>query len=377
MLQHLDPRSLIAMSAFLSLFMATALLLMWRNYPPSIRGLGLWGAAPLLWAFSAVLFAGRDVLPLFWSIVVPNQLLLLGTLLFYIGIRRFHGHGGGWRVWGSILIASGVVFTWLTYTTEYAVRLVVFTSLAAALHLTQLHFLLRHGGRAFPVRLVEGVLLVQSTVLLSRLVAVFTGHTETNLLTPSLLQTLYVGAYTFTALMLSIGSVLMAIDRLRTELEHLATHDSLTQALNRRAMLQECETELARAQRQGNGPSMMMLDLDHFKAVNDTYGHQHGDAVLVHFVDCIRATLRQHDRVGRYGGEEFLVMLPETRAADAVSVAERMHTALASGHALDCKVSIGVTAWTGAQDTLDAMLGRADAALYAAKRNGRDQTQVG
>ena len=121
----------------------------------------------------------------------------------------------------------------------------------------------------------------------------------------------------------------------------------------------------------------MMLDRDNFKAVNDTHGHQHGDAVLVHFAERTRQVLRRADRLGRYGGEEFLVLLPGADAAAAEGVAQRIHATLASGHPLDCQVSIGLTSWSGPQETLDAMLSRADAALYRAKREGRNRTVVG
>lgn len=120
--------------------------------------------------------------------------------------------------------------------------------------------------------------------------------------------------------------------------------------------------------------SLMMIDLDHFKAVNDTHGHQHGDRVLVHFVECTRAALRRADRFGRYGGEEFLVLLPNTTTDAALPVAERIRAALSTGHVLDCTASIGLTHWHGPEDTLDAMLGRADAALYRAKAQGRNKT---
>jgi len=170
--------------------------------------------------------------------------------------------------------------------------------------------------------------------------------------------------------------VLMATDRVRTELEHMATHDALTGTLNRRAILDFCEDEHERSLRYGQTFSLMMIDLDHFKSVNDTHGHQHGDRVLVHFVECTRAALRRADRFGRYGGEEFLVLLPNTAIDAALPVAERIHAALATGHALDCQLSIGIATWQNPGDTLDAMLARADKALYQAKAQGRNQTCV-
>ena len=375
---NLDPRSMIALAGFMSAVMAMVLLFMRRHYPPSIRGVGGWAAAPLLWLLSAVLFGARGAIPDWLGLVLANQLLVLGSVTYYMGTRQFMGQPATWRTWNWVMAGTTVVFAWLTYGwPNYAVRVGFFTVVMGVLYAEQLRFMLRHGGRNFPVRLVEVTLGLHMLVLGVRLGSILAGHAGNDLMEPSLFQTLYIGAYALTVLMLSIGAVLMATDRLRTELEHLATYDSLTQTLNRRALLQRCEDELERAQRYGNGPAIMMVDLDNFKAVNDTRGHQHGDAVLVHFAERTRQVLRRADRLGRYGGEEFLVLLPGADAQAALGVAQRIHATLASGHPLDCKVSIGLTSWTGPQETLDAMLSRADAALYRAKEEGRNRTVVG
>lgn len=374
---NLDPRSMIAMAGFMSAIMAIVLLFMRRYYPPSIRGVGAWALAPLLWLVSTVLFGVRDLVPDWLSLVLANQLLVLGTVTYYMGTRSFMGQPTTWRTWNWLMAGTMLVFIVLTYwVPDYALRVGFFTVVMGVIYLAQMRFMLRHGGRNFPVRLVEVVLCLHMVVLALRLASIATGHAGTDLMEPSLLQTLYIGAYVITVLMLSIGAVLMATDRLRTELEYLATYDSLTQTLNRRALLQRCEDELERAQRYGNGPSIMMVDLDNFKAVNDSGGHQHGDAVLVHFAECTRQVLRRADRLGRYGGEEFLVLLPDANSAAAAAVAQRIHAALAIGHALDCQVSIGLTSWAGPHETLDAMLSRADAALYCAKHEGRNRTCI-
>ena len=374
---QLDPRSLIAMAGLMAALMAVVLYFMRRYYPPSIQGIGYWASAPLMWLVATVMFSGRGVFPDLFSMAVANTLLLVGTTAFYIGCRRFLGHGGGWRLWGSVAALSALLFAWLTYGySSYPLRLGSFTALMICIHAANLRFLLRHGGKRFPVRLVEVVLVLHIAVLAVRLSTTLVGRAGNDLMEPSLYQTLYIGAYVLTVLMLSIGAVLMATDRLTTELNHLATHDALTHTLNRRALLERFEEELARSQRTGKGPALMMLDLDHFKAVNDTRGHQHGDAVLVHFVQRAQAVLRRPDRLGRYGGEEFVVLLPETGAQNAQAVAQRIHAAATSGHALDCQLSIGLTTWLGPQDTLDAMLARADKALYQAKAQGRNQTCV-
>ena len=374
---QLDPRSLIAMAGLMAALMAVVLYFMRRYYPPSIQGIGYWASAPLMWLVATVMFSGRGVFPDLFSMVVANTLLLVGTTAFYIGCRRFLGHGGGWRLWGSVAALSALLFAWLTYGySSYPLRLGSFTALMICIYAANLRFLLRHGGKRFPVRLVEVVLVLHIAVLAVRLSTTLVGRAGNDLMEPSLYQTLYIGAYVLTVLMLSIGAVLMATDRLTTELNHLATHDALTHTLNRRALLERFEEELARSQRTGKGPALMMLDLDHFKAVNDTRGHQHGDAVLVHFVQRAQAVLRRPARLGRYGGEEFVVLLPETGAQDAQAVAQRIHAAAASGHTLDCQLSIGLTTWQGSHDTQSAMLARADKALYQAKAQGRNQTCV-
>ena len=375
---QLDPHTLIVMAGFMSTMMAVVLLFMRRNYPAGIRGLDYWAAAPVLWLVSMLLFSGSGELPQFLSVVLANQALLMGATVYYIGSRRFLGHGGGWALWGSVAVASTLVITWLTYVApSYALRVAIFSLLMAVLYGAHLRFQLQHGGKSFPTRLVQVVLALHILVLLTRFASVLMGRAGSGVMEPSPFQTIYMGAYVMTVLMLSIGAILLATDRVRTELEHLATHDSLTQTLNRRAAMQLCQEEVDRARRYGHGPSIMMLDLDNFKMVNDTHGHQHGDAVLVHFAACTAAALRSEDRLGRYGGEEFLVLLPDTDALAASRVAQRIHALLHAGHPLDCQLSIGVTSWHGPQDTLDAMLARADAALYQAKESGRNQTCIG
>lgn len=373
----LDPRSLIAMAGFMSAVMAVVLLFMRRHYPPWIHGVGAWAAAPVAWLVSTVLFGTRGFVPDWLSLILANQLLVLGTVVYYMGTRRFMGQATPWRLWNAVMVATTVVFTLLTYwLPHYALRVGFFTLVMGAIYGAQLRFMLRHGGNGFPVRMVEVVLVLHMGVLGVRLASILSGHAGEHLMEPSLFQTLYIGAYVLTVLMLSIGAVLMATDRLRTELEHLATHDSLTQTLNRRALLEHCEDELERARRHGQGPSIMMVDLDNFKAVNDHGGHQHGDAVLAHFAERTRQALRRGDRLGRYGGEEFLVLLPSADVEAAMVVAQRIHATLATGHPLDCEVSIGLTSWTGKHETLDSMLSRADAALYRAKAQGRNRTCV-
>ena len=115
--------------------------------------------------------------------------------------------------------------------------------------------------------------------------------------------------------------MLMASDRLHDELEHLARHDALTGCLGRRAWLDICNQEMDRSIRSGRQMAVLMMDIDHFKKINDNYGHQIGDRVIVDFVKHATGALRRADSLGRYGGEEFVALLPETGSAQALIVA--------------------------------------------------------
>ncbi|MFZ5535937.1 MAG: diguanylate cyclase [Pseudomonadota bacterium] len=166
---------------------------------------------------------------------------------------------------------------------------------------------------------------------------------------------------------------------LRTELTHQATHDPLTGVANRRLFMEALERELARSRRHAPPLAVLMLDLDRFKRVNDSYGHAAGDQTLRIFVDRCRVTLRESDWLGRLGGEEFGALLPDTGTDEALAVAERLRQAIADqpfrikdGAAIRITTSIGL-ALAGEDDTADSLLARADAALYAAKQAGRDR----
>jgi two-component system, cell cycle response regulator len=155
-------------------------------------------------------------------------------------------------------------------------------------------------------------------------------------------------------------------------LESLLREDALTGLLNRRAILSQLGGTISGSRRHGHPLSIAMVDLDNFKQVNDVHGHSTGDAVLVAAVRAMRTHLRAEDALGRLGGEEFLVLLPDTEARAAHSVAEKLRAEVAAAPApVPVTCSVGVATWSG--ETPDLLLRRADEALYAAKDAGRDR----
>lgn len=168
------------------------------------------------------------------------------------------------------------------------------------------------------------------------------------------------------------------------ELVRRAYSDYLTGLANRRRFLEQAENELERSLRYGRKLSILMLDIDHFKQVNDTYGHKVGDLVLKKLSDLARSSVRNVDIIGRIGGEEFAVLLPETGSEQALDMAERLRAALAAtqitlneGLPLHFTVSLGIATLGSDQDTnIDILLNQADQALYQAKSDGRNRVRT-
>lgn len=375
----LDPRSLTIMAAMMGAVMGLVLLGLRRSYPPSIHGLLPWGLAPLLCALAAGVYALEGLAPPFLVAQGGNALLMVGCGLFLFGSQRFYGLPSTWPWWAGLGVICLAVLGWfLLVQPDYRIRVLIFTATLAATVIANLRLLLRH-GRGFAPRFTAAVLALQALVLLARgIAALWIDAAQSNRFAPSLIQTSYIAVFSFSVLLISIGVLLTASERLRQEFEHIATHDALTGALTRRAVLEAGERELERWQRYGRPLSLLLLDIDHFKQINDQHGHLVGDRVLGDFVALLGRTLRHADRLGRFGGEEFIVLLPETDAAAALAAAERMREAVAAYPGPPaCTVSIGLASAAPGDTRLDALLARADAALYRAKATGRDRVEQG
>jgi diguanylate cyclase (GGDEF)-like protein len=173
------------------------------------------------------------------------------------------------------------------------------------------------------------------------------------------------------------------IVKLEETLRRMATRDALTELWNRAAILDMLERELARSARKEGAVGAIMVDVDHFKQVNDTRGHAGGDAVLVEIARRLKSGLREYDAAGRYGGEEFLIVLPGAGADEAAEVAQRLRLAVAAEPIQLAREQVQVTASFGAAVSAtdqnldaDALIRAADEALYMAKRGGRNRVEL-
>jgi diguanylate cyclase (GGDEF)-like protein len=177
---------------------------------------------------------------------------------------------------------------------------------------------------------------------------------------------------------MSFGVLMLVNEHLRTELVRLARMDPLTNVFNRRSFLTLLDKAVSHAQRHRASVPLLLIDLDHFKSINDTHGHFHGDTALRHFVEVAQSAIRREDVLGRLGGEEFGIFLPGTELTVAGEVAERLRMALArsvlevQGNHIALTASIGVTECKEHAD-IEAALRRADEAMYRAKALGRNR----
>ena len=182
--------------------------------------------------------------------------------------------------------------------------------------------------------------------------------------------------------LLVIGLVVIVLNLFISKLEEMASRDELTGLYNRRKMDELLLREVAFAKRYGDPLSLMILDVDYFKSVNDTFGHHAGDKYLVHLAEVLRNEVRLVDFVGRWGGEEFIILLPKTQAEEAKELAERLRRAveviqLESGHNLISRtVSIGITCAHLAEMDEDEIIRQADEAMYRAKHGGGNQVVI-
>jgi len=184
----------------------------------------------------------------------------------------------------------------------------------------------------------------------------------------------------FSTMVSGISSLYIAY-RSYQQVQHLSETDSLTGLYNRRKFFEELAREVERVSRYESPLSLIMLDIDHFKQVNDKYGHQMGDEVLRTLADVLRANTRKTDMVARYGGEEFIIMLPETPLKGSQGVADRILSEVAKAAVLGAAMEINFTVSLGLAyftqgDTVDSLVARTDQALYTAKKNGRNRVEL-
>ncbi len=308
--------------------------------------------------------------------VLGNGLVIFGFCLFWVGIRRFYRESGGMLA-SAIITAASLIALYVTFDNGQGRNLVY--AVAQSIPMLLGATVLLH-----PQRRKLGAWIAASAMIVGVL-----GHAAETTFNFALAEGLIaeelyrrIEAYAllgviFSGVLWNFGFAIMTIDRLRNEVAALAIEDELTGLPNRRRLLERIADEEARSARTHRAFALLMMDLDNFKQLNDSYGHGAGDAALRHFAGTVTAQIRKNDLLARLGGDEFCIILPETDGTHAAALAAIIAHAVRhaplrwQGETIAMTVSIGVAAWSS--DTAEGeMLARADRALYTVKAQGRD-----
>lgn len=376
----LDPGVAIATSALMSFVLLGLLGSLLRA---GKAGIAEWFGANLAVVVALPLILLRGKIPDGLSVVVANVLLALGGAAYYAGCARFLGRRPQWPILLAGVTAVGVAVIYWRYAVDSIPMRVFSTTLFSGAFCTALVWmLLRHspaGRSTYPYRVTAIIAFVFGVCQLVRGVYFLTLHAASN---PSMFATagsvlLLVVAAAIMPI-LSMSAMLMVHDALLADARDAANRDFLTGALSRQGFEALARRHVGRVLRDARPLALLILDLDHFKRINDTLGHAAGDAVLRAFVQMAQAQLRPTDVLGRIGGEEFALLLPDTDSGNAMHLADRLRKAAAAhvvmAGAQSCRYSLsgGVAVWQPGE-SFDRLSARADRALYDAKYQGRDR----
>lgn len=382
----MDPRTTVLIGSITSGLMAIVLSLLARATPLPVPGLRTWAWGAWL-VFVAMLLLGlRDWISPLLSVTLGNGALVLAYLVWLAGTRQHFGTRARLPFWLTAWALAIAATTWYAFGDEsFRARTVIIAGLCAGINAYHAFVLPRH-PRAD--RIGQSIGLTLTTCWLATLAAVYGVRAlhaaalpqgGSGLLTQDVVQIIYTGSFTICNLMLVIGFATMASDYVRARIEEQAIRDPLTGTLNRKALLECLEREHSRSVRSRQAFSVAMVDVDHFKKINDGHGHPVGDRVLVHLCRRMQGLVRPHDVVARYGGEEFMIVMPDTALPAARQAAERIlnDAVKIDGPTLPAfTISLGLAEWSEADDSVEATVARADTALYAAKANGRNRVEI-
>jgi diguanylate cyclase (GGDEF)-like protein len=379
---NLDIRTLIFISTSIAAIFAVGLFAFGKTQK-EFKGFASLALATALFSLGPFLIGYRDVLPDFITIVLANLLNIVGIILYYEGVCRFLNRPSRYHILSAItFLVSLAFFLYFTYgspsvnnriLTYSAIQMIV-----SAFCVWELAHNLRGDWRA-PGLSTAFVFFIYSSYQLFRFSWTLGESPIRSFMSAGGIHALAFIANILLITGATFGFVWMVNKRLINNLTELATHDPLTNILNRRGIELLASHEFSKLKRLKADISAVMIDIDHFKQVNDRYGHSAGDAVLSEFANLIKNNLRSVDIFGRTGGEEFLIILPNTNLEQTMFFAERFRTLVAEHVFLVNSTPIHITASLGVANSfsenlnLDHLMLITDQALLQSKQNGRNQ----
>ena len=354
----------------------------WRLHP-DIRGLREWFLGFLFALINIVDFSFKpDIPPLLDLFIVQFSLVMTGVM-GCLGVYRFVGKKRfpfKTSVCAVVVVLASTSY-YLMVVPSLPIRFMI-GSTANGLFLIVGAMVMFQYSKRFPARMLfAGALLFHGAFMVIR--SFLVNAPSKDLLFSdasfSFAQLILMEQVVVTVLF-SLGVVMLINERVSHELKIRADRDSLTNLFNRGAFMRQLDKEVSRAVRSGAPLSLLIIDLDHFKSINDRYGHAAGDLALFAFAEIVGRTIRIEDTPGRLGGEEFAVALPNTQRKAAVQIAERLRLNVSNAviefedQPIQLSISVGVSTLT-ASDRVESLLCRADQALYRAKASGRNRVE--
>jgi len=372
----------------IAILLALGLLSMtFSRLEPGTRAADGWGVGILLLGFGLAMLQIDGRAPTLLS--VTGEILMLSSIpTVHRAIRRLRPDPRPeWKspLWACVAAAS-LLLLWFTFVEPSArARVVVFsgtlalmTGWAAAMSVNMPTQINRASRKLF-----IGLIWCVSILFVARMAGTLAApahadeHFQYDTLAP---VAALIGVVLFVAL--TVAMMWMEVSLLNAKLAGLISQDALTGLLNHRAIMESCEREVSRAELHRQPLSAALLDIDHFNSVNDAHGHSVGDAVLRHLSTLLVGESRKHDFCSRFGGEEFLILMPVTGTADAANSMERLRQRIESRPYRDGKLTIPLTVSIGVAELVnhitgvDALIGAAERALYRAKRGGRNRVET-
>jgi diguanylate cyclase (GGDEF)-like protein len=359
-------------------------MLLIHRSTPGLRGVHQIVYGYAAFATGAELLALRGLIPDLFSITVANSILILINVFLYWGIGELlHLQPRRWFLPASV-IPTAVMSVYFSYVRpDFSARVIAISAIAVLQYGFIVHLLSGPGPRRIhmPRRGLAALFTLYAALNLYRAWEAYL-HDPRSLLSSTPTSNFSFFTPILIGVMTALGVIWLAMAQLQNELEAQSQTDPLTGLLNRRALDQIGTEAIEAARRQTSALSLIILDLDRFKSINDEHGHDGGDAALHHAARCLRDNLRDVDHIARLGGEEFVAVLPGTTHDHAAEIAENLRHCLASltvehlSQKIRLSASFGVATMLPTDTTWLEILRRGDRALYLAKEQGRDRVAV-
>jgi diguanylate cyclase (GGDEF)-like protein len=382
-----DLRTAILLGALVTEAIAALLLLCWRSLPRAVHpSLRWWLGGLLLHPMGFLLVSLRGVAPPWLSVWLANTALAMALTCMAIALRCFYGlPERRLRLYVTTVLVAVFSVWYELVQPNLQWRVVSVSILLAVLIGSCARAVFRRGGPVGRVPRVTGALFAFATLVMLARAALYSLSplNEAGLVAATPFNLLAVGSLVLVPILATISFLLMCSERSQEELERTSRLDYLTGIFNRRAIEDLASRAISAARRHGLPLAMLILDVDHFKRINDEHGHEAGDHALIETVCRLRQSMRAEDLIGRQGGEEFVVVMPDVDMIAAHAAAERLRCAFAdapmqlrgcaTAPELSVTVSVGVAVLEPGDLQFSQLLRRADRAMYAAKAAGRNR----